>query len=257
MKSDRSKVLFDAITGIDEDLIDEAASPSRLHPARPILRVAAIAAVIALLMTALLWPTEENYVTSQNTLKVYACEMNNTSAITPDESTLLNGVSTVSWHCLCDPLFSANTYLPFTLSFPDDLFPGEKITFDIYADFADLWRYERSEDATDLTDMRIERFGKNATIPNHSTINWECGNAEHLRESIGDQGYFYISIVIRADNQIVGYGLISLQLSTDPVLTAKTVSCVTVSFPAIEGKKQNVHDRYVWNCIEELKHDGT
>ena len=257
MKSDKTKALFDALSHIDADLIEEAAEPRALHWSRPVLRISAIAAVIALLMTALLWPKEENYVTSQNTLKVYACEMNNTSAITPDESTLLNGVSTVSWHCLCDPLFSANTYLPFTLSFPDDLFPGEKITFDIYADFADLWCYARSNDTTDPSSMHIERYEKNTTIPNHSTINWECGNAEHLRESIGDQGYFYISIVIRADNQIVGYGLISLQLSTDPVLTAKTVSCVTVSFPAIEGKKQNVHDRYVWNCIEELKHDGT
>ena len=78
-------------------------------------------------------------------------------------------------------------------------------------------------------------------------------DADQLEEIVGDQGFFYISIIIRADGQIVGYGLITLQLSTDPVRTATAVQCTTVSFPAVDGKKQSVSESYVWLQIEQLK----
>lgn len=92
MKSDKTKVLFDAITGIDEDLIDEAASPSRLHPARPILRVAAIAAVIALLMTALLWPDKDGNVAPYFSVYVYADAENNTEPLTNQAESAVSNI---------------------------------------------------------------------------------------------------------------------------------------------------------------------
>ena len=92
MKSDKTKVLFDAITGIDEDLIDGAASPSRLHPARPILRVAAIAAVIALLMTALLWPDKDGNVAPYFSVYVYADAENNTEPLTNQAESAVSNI---------------------------------------------------------------------------------------------------------------------------------------------------------------------
>lgn len=92
MKSDKTKALFDAITGIDEDLIDEAASPSRLHPARPILRVAAIAAVIALLMTALLWPDKDGNVAPYFSVYVYADAENNTEPLTNQAESAVSNI---------------------------------------------------------------------------------------------------------------------------------------------------------------------
>ena len=98
MKSDKTKALFDAITGIDEDLIDEAASPSRLHPARTILRVAAIAAVIALLMTALLWPDKDGNVAPYFSVYVYANETD------CEKLTLYSSVIS-SWDAKKDPSY--------------------------------------------------------------------------------------------------------------------------------------------------------
>ena len=252
MNNKNHRALFDAVSGIDDELIAEAAAPKVLPFTKRILRVAAIAAVIAILMTALLWP-DHNYITNKNILKVYACDVSDAEGEKPDEATLLNGVNTVSWHCICDPGFNANPYLPFTFSFPEDYFPGDEITFDIYADFDGLWRYTQNDDPDILASIGMERFGKTATIANNSTIFWECADSENLAAIVGDQGFFYISIVIRANNQIVGYGLISLQLSTEPIRTAKTVDCVTVCFPAVEGKKQVVSNSYVWQQIEALK----
>ena len=217
-------------------------------------RAAVCAAVLIIMLSVMLWRNLfDNVYTEQNVLKVYACDINSLENGEVKEATLLNGIDTSPWHCLCDPGFSANTYLPFTFSFSEDYYPGEEITFDIYADFADLWRYTRDGDPDVLGGLDSERFGKYATISNNSTILWECNDADQLEEIVGDQGFFYISIIIRADGQIVGYGLITLQLSTDPVRTATAVQCTTVSFPAVDGKKQSVSESYVWLQIEQLK----
>jgi len=254
MKNENHRALFDAVTDLDADLIEEAAEPRTIRFPKRIRRIAAIAAVIAILMTALLWTdANTNVSTEQNVLKVYACDISNTHGEKPDETTLLNGVNTVSWHCICDPGFNANPYLPFTFSFPESYFPGEEITFDIYADFDGFWCYTQTDNPNIMESIGMERFGKNTTISNNSTIFWECADSEKLAAVVGNQGFFYISIVIRANNQIVGYGLISLQLSTEPIRTAKTVDCITVCFPAVEGRKQAVSNGYVWQQIEALK----
>ena len=105
MKSDKTKALFDAITGIDEDLIDEAASPSRLHPARPILRVAAIAAVLVLVITALLWPGNGE-ATPYFFVYVYADAENNTEPLTNQaQSAVSNIITNDAWN----PAFGQTT----------------------------------------------------------------------------------------------------------------------------------------------------
>lgn len=247
------KILSECMNEIGDDLIADAVeyrSQKKLHiwP-----RVVAAAAVLALLMTMLLPESDKNTVLEQNTLKVYACNIGGEENAKPEEETLLNGVSTSPWYCFCDSFLSANTYLPFTLSFPNDYFPGEEITFDIYSDYADLWCYVQDDDSDVPTGLNSLHFGKYATVANNHTILWTCDNADQLEESVGDQGCFYINIIIRANERIVGYGVIGLELSVEPIRTAKVVQCETVSFPLVAGEKQSVSDEYVWGQIEQLK----
>lgn len=73
-QQNQTRALFDAVTDVDAEWIEEAAEPRTLHWSRPVLRIAAIAAVLALLLTALLWPGNDQNVSPYFSVYVYASE---------------------------------------------------------------------------------------------------------------------------------------------------------------------------------------
>ena len=275
MKSDKTKVLFDAITSIDEDLIDEAASPSRLHPASPILRVAAIAAVIALLMTALLWPKEENYVTGSGMLQVYAHDIDANGNATIEKEILEEGVKfTPNVHY--DLSISYHKDFPFTFSVDKSQYPGMDITLEVSTD-AGIF-YKNKIDPSSLELSSIERtlaayHGQHFTVPIDTELYWnphgfdyehlqnaaqrgECNFLEAYKPFNFSRNPSFFDIIIRANDLIVGYCVIEIREVDGVTGTLAQKFCFEVleivSFPMVDGYWQNVTLKYVKEQIEQI-----
>lgn len=255
MKSDRSKVLFDAITGIDEDLIDEAASPSRLHPARPILRVAAIAAVLVLVITALLWPKEENYVTGPGILVARAYELEE-PFLSEENSTILEEGITLPLSYNWTPAISvASQGLPLDLSIDADELQGKDITFEIMVSDGSFYQSAHSHVESIIDGIKQTYLGNSFRIGNQRRIYWDPGLLE-----IDDQtqeisytplsgNHAFANIIIRADKWIIGYAVIEFYevngLSGEKGWYYNARMLKSVSFPQINGDFQRVSEKYI------------
>ena len=254
MKSDKTKVLFDAITGIDEDLIDEAASPSRLHPARPILRVAAIAAVIALLMTALLWPTEENYVTGPGILIARAYALDEPMLSEESSTVLEEGITLPLSYNWCRAISSVRG-IPLDLSIDADELQGKDITFEIMVSDGSFYQSAHSHVESIIDGIKQTYLGNSFRIGNQRRIYWDPGLLE-----IDDQtqeisytplsgNHAFANIIIRADKWIIGYAVIEFYevdgLSGEKGWYYNARMLKSVSFPQINGDFQRVSEKYI------------
>lgn len=107
MNNKNHRALFDAVSDIDDDLIEAAAAPKVLSFTKRILRVAAIAAVIAILMTALFLLDGSNSPAPYFSVYVYA-DGDNGIELNIEQNTVI---------CNCDrsndqtyrPIFDSNT----------------------------------------------------------------------------------------------------------------------------------------------------
>lgn len=275
MKSDKTKVLFDAITGIDEDLIDEAASPSRLHPARPILRVAAIAAVLVLVITALLWPKEENYVTGSGVLQVYAHDVDANGDATIEKEILEEGVKfTPDIHY--DLGISYREDFPFTFSVDESQYPGMDITLEVNTDGGIFYKNKLDPPSPELSPierMLAAYYGQHFTVPIDTELYWDPHgfDYEYMQSAAkgGDNdisGAYktfnfsknpsFIDIIIRANDLIIGYCVIEIRETNGITGTfAQHFSFEVleiVSFPMVDGYWQNVTLKYVKEQIEQI-----
>ena len=72
--NDKQNLLFTATDGIEDDYLEEAAAPRLIFPAHMVKRIVAVAALIAILLTCLLWnPGTESPVPAL-AIRVYAAE---------------------------------------------------------------------------------------------------------------------------------------------------------------------------------------
>lgn len=99
MKNDNKRALYDAVTGIDDDLVEEAAAPRVLPFPKHILRIAAIAAAVAILMTALLFLDGNNNHTPYFSVYVYANETEGVELTMDQDSAISN------WDRTNDPTY--------------------------------------------------------------------------------------------------------------------------------------------------------
>ena len=254
MKSDKTKVLFDAITSIDEDLIDEAASPSRLHPASPILRVAAIAAVIALLMTALLWPTEENYVTGPGILIARAYALDEPMLSEESSTVLEEGITLPLSYNWCRAISSVRG-IPLHLSIDTVDFQVKNISFGITLSDGSFYQNLHTHVESMFDGVRQTYLGTSFRMDNHRRIYWyptslifdnQNKKITHIPMS-GNRAF--ADIVIRADNQIIGYAVIEFYevdgLSGEKGWYYNARMLKSVSFPQINGDFQRVSEKYI------------
>ena len=125
------------------------------------------------------------------------------------------------------------------LDMPDDSYPGMVITFDLSATYAELW-------------SRTENLGSRLTIENHQELYWRnLGDPAATREYLDNGGAFFVTAVIRADGNIVGYGL--LEIGSIKAATYGPVRCETVCFPITSGQLQDVSEEYVLEKLAEAQ----
>lgn len=234
-----------ALNGLPEEMIAEAIQPAR-RLRRPLwIRIAACAAVLAIVLLGLFGPfgTEAEYVTAPGILKVYAYDGTTENEIADMLQNELTGGVT-SYRPVWSPYINvACGGIPLYFEIPEDYFGEAEITFEITVDQGEFFEARN----TTLP------FGNITTIGNKKKIYWDGVNLSKIREEVGNGGVFYADILIRADGKIVGYGVIEFTFCEEPVPACIIRSFKTVCFPMVDDCLQDVPEKYVFQQIIEVK----
>ena len=203
------------------------------------LRVASVAAALAIILTAAFWPRKaENgeIITAPGIMRVYGYDWEESQNIDALEKYELTSNEDYFRMIYFAPL-SLNMKSSFTFEVPEEYFADAEVTFDISCEY--------------------KEFCDDITVDNGKGIvfdSWELVKPLHeIGKEVGN-GNFYLDIVIRADGNIVGYGVIAFCFYKDG-LACKAYWFNTVCFPLIDGEYQNVSEEYVWEQIAQCKQD--
>lgn len=271
------RALFDAVTGIDADLIDEAAAPiARTFPQR-LLRVAAIAAVFAVLLTAALWPkADENYITAPGLLTVHAHGVDEDGNATVESVILEEGVEfTPNVHF--DPALSYREYLPISFCIDESQYPGMEITMDVSTNAGILYKnlpFDHSHLNMNAVDQLLYHYyGQHFTASIDKSLYWiplgfdydylfdqvALGNNDPksaLRGFYFENNPSYIDVIFRANDLIIGYCVVEITETNGITGYWAKDFCFKVleiaSFPMVDGQWQNVKLEYVQDKINQL-----
>lgn len=282
MKSnDQKRALFDAVTGIDEDLIAEAAEP-RVRPfQKRVLRLTAIAAALAILLTALsFWPAgEENYVTGPGILVVRAHEADIQDGESFESEILEEGVRFTSSVCY-DPTKSYRQHFPFSFEMDESLYPGMELTMEIHTNAGIFYKKNPYIPNTpiwqpltpDIVAIFMRYYGQNFTVGIDTPVYWEPNGFDYavMEQAIKDGNHdfesaykdfdfeespSFIDVIIRADEYIVGYCVIAIyeiDIDDHPDRRFSFELVSMMSFPQVDGRYQDVSERYVMEQFQKL-----
>lgn len=241
-------ILAEAMGGISDELLLEAAEMEKKRSVPIVLRrVAAIAAVLAILLTAALWPSaEESYVTGPGLLVVRAYAADDVTVTDANSTVMEEGVELPQEYCW-NPSFSIGPIgFPIKLSISEEAYPGMDITFDIRLDAGTFLQdnpdYDWKEDSNrpawtkpdtpaypdwkedsnhpawmkPNTPAYLEWYG-NFTIGNNQQLFWKPSTPikdpvtnETIESIFPDGPSYYVDIAIRADDHIVGYAVVEI-----------------------------------------------
>ena len=271
--------LSEALGNMPDDLLLEATKIKRKNTAaRRFLRVAAIAAVLALLLTVLgFWPVgEENYVIGPGLLVVRAYGAESNTDI-PVEGVVLEEGSTLAPDLFWDGSYSSHGRgLPLHLSIQDDLYPGMDITLECSVSDGSLRHdplpldkdspeYEKYHEHLGYFHMLEAYLGNHCVTKNNYKLYWRPDTLvfDEEKYSYDYQHNFkdsqaFLDIIIRADGQIVGYAVIEFYADLDRYVSiwgyekfyARVLK--TVSFPKVDGQYQNVSREYVEKQFQQI-----
>ena len=244
-------------------------------------RVAACAAVLAILLTALLWPnTEDNYITGPGLITVRAHEVDEGGNATIESVILEEGVEFVST-IVYDPTKSYVQHFPFSVSIDEKLYPGMDITMEVSTDAGIFYKNEPYNPAAPmlppLVNLHNNYYGQHFTVNIDENLYWKPNGfdfaylAEQIENGVEDydsaykaHGYVnnpsFIDIIIRADDYIVGYCVIAIREINEnddhPDREFSFEVLTIVNFPEVEGKLQNVAFKYVQEEINRNHREG-
>ncbi len=239
------KDLSEALSGISDDKIEAAAYVVPRSRRHIWIRVAACAAVLALLVGAMLfWPgetkTEDGQIVAvPGVLKVYACNLETTSEEALSEYELME--NEFSWRAVwCATIQDAHYDVPhfgrpITFRMPKDYYGTGEVTFSVSSEVKGFCK------ETVLSDAEVFYLTKQIdTMTKHNI--WQ----EYAERD------FYLDIIIYVDGKIAGYGVISFYMNGSNAY-CYAYKCATVCFPLVDGQLQDVSEEYVWRKIDEYK----
>ena len=213
-----------------------------------LLRLAAVAATLAILLTAAFWPgrtQDGQLITAPGVIKVYAYDLSSgtdISGMTYQE--LEKGVELpyeFGWHITTNVVPG----LPIKLSMPEDIFEGAKITFEVTVNGGEFFRELGKEYGEYVFGPAY--LGQKFLIENDQIIYWHCYqyDLENWKEKYDEEkvkaelkarlagettGYelpkvswftgdkAYLDIIIRADEHIVGCMKVLIYAEPQPSL---------------------------------------
>ena len=142
------------------------------------------------------------------------------------------------------------TGIPLLFQMPDDYFGDAKIRFEITADYGCFWTYIAGEE-------HLEQYydDNNMTLDNGAYVYWDgIDDQRAFIEKVGDGGKFFVDILIYADEELVGYGVITMvYFESNGISFCRMDRCKTLCFPLVDGEFQEVTNAYVAEQMEEYK----
>ncbi|MDD2959383.1 MAG: hypothetical protein PHR92_12820 [Lachnospiraceae bacterium] len=134
-----------------------------------------------------------------------------------------------------------NSYpgLPLKLSLPE--YPNA--TFDVTISDGEFFLWELGKSTQNITEL-----GSSFSVDNGTTLYWS--NARYM----GTEAY--ANVVMRDGKNIVGYAVIKIytaDIENAPAQLYQAIMLKSVSFPKVDGKYQNVTDKYVASEMESAK----
>lgn len=142
------------------------------------------------------------------------------------------------------------TGIPLLFQIPDDYFGDAKIRFEITADYGCFWTYIAGEE-------HLEQYydDNNMTLDNGAYVYWDgIDDQRAFIEKVGDGGKFFVDILIYADEELVGYGVITMvYFESNGISFCRMDRCKSLCFPLVDGEFQEVTNAYVAEQMEEYK----
>lgn len=175
--------MTEALNGISDDLLLEAAQMTKKKTSRTakLLRVAAIAAALAILITAVaFWPAHEEpmemgFFVIPGVIRVYAYDMAGGKTLEDMEKFELVDGGKVTSGCLIPGVSLVSySHLPLTFEVDSSQFEGADILISVNLNYGSFWR-ENEEPKTDANKNNYEiilPLGQKFTIQNGETILW-------------------------------------------------------------------------------------
>lgn len=268
-------VLSKAMVSIPDEMLQEAMTIKKNTGRKWIIRAAACAAVLALLIgTMFFWPVEENYVTGQGLIKVYAYEMDETGNEIVESVVLEEGVEFIPEY-----IFRTDTshrpHFPMFFQFEHEQYSLDEIMLEVNTNSGIFYKHTPGDlsmiGKPPIEQLLYRHYGQHFTVRADTALYWmpdgfdyaymkaqyEKGNTDLLQvyKEFGYNGNpSFFDIIIRADNRIIGYCVIEvIRTPTDISPYAHKFSFEVVSlvgFPMVDGKHQNVSYEFVQNQIQ-------
>lgn len=245
------------------------------------VRVLAGAAVIALLITAALWPPEEDgYITGPGLLTVRTYAVDENGDLVTESENLEEGVKFMP-KVVYDPTTGCQGQFPFTFSVEENLYPGMDITLQISTDAGIFYKNEPYDpnspiflpNTPAIIQLFLQYYGQDFRVDIDKTLIWEPDGFDYvyMQEQIenGNLDYdsahkdhdfvknpSFIDVIVRADEYIIGYCVIEIREVNDATGNlAREFSfevLTIISFPQVDGKWQSVTQEYVQQQIDRL-----
>lgn len=265
-----------ALSDISDDKIEAAMEIRPVHrnwwP-----RVVAAAAVLALILTAALWPAgEEDYVTAPGLLSVHAHSIgeNGDASI---ESVILEDGLVFTPNIRYDPQISYVQHFPISFSIDQAPYKDMEITLEVSTNAGIFYKNEPFDpshlELTRIEQMLANHYGQHFTVNIDKKVYWEPSGFDYdyleayhkrggtdLSYGLKDFGFShnpsFIDIIIRANDLIVGYCIIEIRDISSPedfpVQEFSFEVLTIVSFPKVDGNWQNVTLNYVQEHINNI-----
>lgn len=252
------------LSDLPEEMIAEAMAPAKDNrkwlSAKRILRMAAVAAVIAILISVINLlpgndePQDLGFLTMPGAIKVYAYDMAGGSEIENMEKyELIDGVNMTSG---CLFLASSVSHgLPLTFEVDSSQFDGADILIRVdlnYGSFL-IKNDEPITEENKHTRKAYLSLGREFTIQNEETILWIPADDREVtkKEVVATDGGMFTDVIIYADDHPIGYMVIEIIEPKYGIYVAELL--VSHCFPKIDGEYQNVTEEDIQKFIAQAK----
>lgn len=250
--------LSKALGGVSDELLLEATEVKKKNTTgKRWLRIAAVAAAVLVLFAVLsFWPArDDGYVTGPGMLavRIYAAE--DPAGKNFVELELTEGIQVPSEN-YCSASLSIMPGIPIHLSWENEAFAKENISFALYANQGEFVQIDQSFHL--VIDNNCE---------NNCTVYWR--ETESTIASKAEEHFVFVQIVIYQEDHVIGYSVLYFDGLTageymglnpnmhydDPnacvgVYYASLLKSVT--FPKVEGEYQDVSNDYVHECMQAI-----
>lgn len=249
------EIVSAALSGLPEDMVEEAMTPARKSWMVPWLRVAACFAVVVALVAGT-FPRSDEIVTAPGilTLTVYAkCDNGSGGYVMTQLQSGIEPIRRQEPECVMDgiPVDPPGVSVYFSMEFQD--FPAEQIEYDIQVDYGVYSDWSNGD--------YVKMLHKSFTRSNNTWCVWDpyfAGEKEGYHAAFNSDKYdhVYTRIIIRCEDNIIGYAVIRFdrlydengpRTFFDPYLVSSVV------FPKQNGEYQNISYEYVEDCILKCK----